>query len=84
MQYAAYAATSSVMQHMQAYPLANFLRQILLITFEQIWLNLGDIWANLGEILADLIRFGQNQNIESPKKFDFLQLCQSVFYFSSV
>jgi len=31
-------------------------------------------------IWADLIRFWQNQNLASSKKFDLLQLCQSVFY----
>jgi len=36
------------------------------------------------EIWADLIRFEQNQNLASPKKFDLLRLCQSVFYSSTV
>jgi len=38
----------------------------------------------LSEIWADLIRFGQNQNLTSSKKFDLLQLCQSVFFSTSV
>jgi len=44
-----------------------------LIRFGQSWLDLVDIWANLGEIWADLIRFGQNQNLASSKKFDLLR-----------
>jgi len=40
----------------------------------------------LGEIWTDLImiKFGQNQNLASFKKFDLLRLCQSVFYSLSV
>jgi len=39
MQYAAYVAASSVTQHMQPHPLANFF-EAKLIKFEQIWLDL--------------------------------------------
>jgi len=39
-----------------------------LIRFEQIWFDLGEIWAKV-------IRFGQNQNLASPKTFYLLRLC---------
>jgi len=39
-----------------------------LIRFGRVWLDLGDIWTNL-------IRLQQNQNLASPKKFEFLWLC---------
>jgi len=68
---------------MQPYPLAKTFWEKL-IRFGQIWLDLGDIWAYLSKIWAGLIRFGQNQNLASPKKFDLLWLCQSVFYSSAV
>jgi len=39
--------------------------------FEQ---NLCEILAKVIKIWAILIRFGQNQNLSSPKTFDLLQL----------
>jgi len=44
---------------MQSHPLGNF--------FGKIWVKVIKIWANL-------IRFGQNQNLASPKTFDLLRL----------
>jgi len=38
----------------------------------------GQIWLDLGKIWAKVIRFGQNQNLSSPKIFDLLRLCQNV------
>jgi len=49
------------------------------VDFGDIWANLSKIWVNLGKIWASLIRFSQNQNLVSPKQFDLLRLCQSVF-----
>jgi len=69
MQYAAFVAASSVMQHMQPHPLANSFEAKLI---------------RFGQISADLIRFVQNKKFYIPYKFDFLRLCQSVFYSLSV
>jgi len=62
------------MQHMQPHTLATFF-VAKLIRFGQIWLDLGDIWANLSKIWANLFRFGQNQNLASPKQFDLMRIC---------
>jgi len=45
-----------------------------LVRFGEIWKNLGKIWSNLSKIWTNLIRFGQNQNLASPKTFDLLRL----------
>jgi len=34
----------------------------------------GQIWAKVIKIWANLIRFGQNQNLASPKTLNFLRL----------
>jgi len=36
--------------------------------------NLGKIWEKVIKIWANLIGFGQNQNLASPKTLDFLRL----------
>jgi len=54
---------------MQPHPLGHFLSQI--------WAkfgNLGEIWAKVIKIWANLIRFGQNENLASPKTLDILRL----------
>jgi len=33
-------------------------------------LDFGEIWAKLRQIKAKVIRFGQKQNLTSPKTFD--------------
>jgi len=48
------------MPGMEPHPLGNFL---------------GKIWTKVIKIWANLIRFGQNQNLASPKSFDLLRLC---------
>jgi len=55
---------------MQLHPLENFLSKIW-----QIWTKGIEIWTNL-------IRFGQNQNLASPKTFDLLRLWVIVCIFS--
>jgi len=62
---------------MQLYPLANFLGGKLgnLVRFWLIGSNLGKIWSKVIKICTNLIRFGQNQNLASPKTFDHLRLC---------
>jgi len=63
------------MQEMRPHLLTKNFREKL-VKFEQ---NLGKIKMKFGQncvkIWAKVIRFGQNQNLASPKAFDLLQLC---------
>jgi len=49
MQYAAYAAISSIMQHVRPHLLAKCF-EAKLIRFGQIWLKFGQIWSDLCKI----------------------------------
>jgi len=41
----------------------------------EMWEKLGQIWAKVNKIWANLIRFGQNQSLASPKTLDLLRIC---------
>jgi len=60
---------------MQAYLLANF---FFFFFFKKLF-RFGRNFSK-GEIWAKVIRFGQNQNLASPKVFDLLRLCSNVLY----
>jgi len=64
---------------MRLHPLANYFEKKL-IRLGQIWLDLGEICANLNKIWEKVRRFGQNQDLASPKTFDLLRLCTKVIY----
>jgi len=42
--------------------------------FGQIWVNSGKVWVNLPKFGQIRVKFGQHQNLASPKTFDFLRL----------
>jgi len=48
---------------MQPHPLAK--KNFFLAKF----IELGQIWLDIGKIWANLMRYGQNQNLASPKTF---------------
>jgi len=52
------------MQEMQLHPLGNIFGQSL----GKIWTDYGKIWEKVIKIWANLVRFGQNQNLASPKQ----------------
>jgi len=66
------------MQEMQPHPLGIFLGKIC-AKFRQ----LSKIWAKVIKIVPNLIRFGQNQILASPKTFDLLRLCVNSFFFKN-
>jgi len=43
-------------------------------SLSKIWANLSKIWAKVMKLWENLIRFGQSQNLASPKTFNLLRL----------
>jgi len=57
---------------MHPHPLAKFFGKI-----GYIWANMVGFGRNLEKLRLNLLRFGQNQNLASPKTFDLLKLWPS-------